>query len=166
MAAKSIHRQIISQHNERLFKREMNMAARIRHPNLIQFVGATLEGEMIILMELMPTSLRRELERDYMPPMVVSSISLDVSRALNYLHQMQPDPIIHRNISSANVLLEPITFNKWRAKVTDYGSVNLQQQWKLKVLATQHMLPPKLTTLDCSPRRWTSSALAFSSLRC
>ena len=128
VAAKSIHRQIISQHNERLFKREMNMAARIRHPNLIQFVGATLEGEMIILMELMPTSLRRELERDYMPPMVVSSISLDVSRALNYLHQMQPDPIIHRDISSANVLLEPITFNKWRAKVTDYGSVNLQQQ--------------------------------------
>ena len=128
VAAKSIHRQIISQHNERLFKREMNMAARIRHPNLIQFVGATLEGEMIILMELMPTSLRRELERDYMPPMVVSSISLDVARALNYLHQMQPDPIIHRDISSANVLLEPITFNKWRAKVTDYGSVNLQQQ--------------------------------------
>ena len=128
VAAKSIHHQIISQHNERLFKREMNMAARIRHPNLIQFVGATLEGEMIILMELMPTSLRRELERDYMPPMVVSSISLDVARALNYLHQMQPDPIIHRDISSANVLLEPITFNKWRAKVTDYGSVNLQQQ--------------------------------------
>ena len=129
VAAKSIHRQIISQHNERLFKREMNMAARIRHPNLVQFVGATLEGEMIILTELMPTSLRRELEsNDYMAPIVVSSIGLGVSRALNYLHQMQPDPIIHRDISSANVLLEPITFNKWRAKVTDYGSVNLQQQ--------------------------------------
>ena len=128
VAAKSIHRQIISQHNERLFKREMNMAARIRHPNLIQFVGATLEGEMIILMELMPTSLRRELERDYMPPTVVSSISLDVSRALNYLHQMQPDPIIHRDISSANVLLESLPMGRWRAKVTDYGSVNLQQQ--------------------------------------
>ena len=129
VAAKSIHRQIISQHNERLFIREMNMAARIRHPNLIQFIGATLEGEMIILTELMPTSLRRELEsNDYMAPIVVSSIGLSVARALNYLHQMQPDPIIHRDISSANVLLKPITFNKWRAKVTDYGSVNLQQQ--------------------------------------
>ena len=128
VAAKSIHRQIISQHNERLFKREMNMAARIRHPNLIQFVGATLEGEMIILMELMPTSLRRELEREYMPPSQVSSIGLDVAKALNYLHQMQPDPIIHRDISSANVLLEPLPLGRWRAKVTDYGSVNLQQQ--------------------------------------
>ena len=128
VAAKSIHRQIISRHTSRLFKREMNMAARIRHPNLIQFVGATLEGEMIILMELMPTSLRRQLEREYMPPSQVSSIGLDVARALNYLHQMQPDPIIHRDISSANVLLEPLPDSRWRAKVTDYGSVNLQQQ--------------------------------------
>ena len=129
VAAKSIHRQIISQHNERLFMREMSMAARIRHPNLIQFIGATLEGEMIILTELMPTSLRRELEsNDYMAPIVVSSIGLDVARALNYLHQMQPDPIIHRDISSANVLLEPLPNSRWRAKVTDYGSVNLQQQ--------------------------------------
>ena len=129
VAAKSIHRQIISQHNERLFMREMNMAARIRHPNLIQFIGATLEGEMIILTELMPTSLRRELEsNDYMAPIVVSSIGLGVARALNYLHQMQPDPIIHRDISSANVLLEPLPMGRWRAKVTDYGSVNLQQQ--------------------------------------
>ena len=128
VAAKSIHRQIISQHNERLFKREMNMAARIRHPNLVQFVGATLEREMIILTELMPTSLRRELERDYMSPTLVMSIGLDVARALNYLHQMQPDPIIHRDISSANVLLEPLPLSRWRAKVTDYGSVNLQQQ--------------------------------------
>ena len=128
VAAKSIHHQIISQNNERLFKREMNMAARIRHPKLIQFIGATLEGEMIILMELMPTSLRRELEREYMPPSQVSSIGQDVARALNYLHQMKPDPIIHRDISSANVLLEPLPISRWRAKVTDYGSVNLQQK--------------------------------------
>ena len=51
-------------------------------------------------------------------------------RALNYLHQMQPDPIIHRDISSANVLLEPLADQHWRAKVTDYGSVHFQQQLK------------------------------------
>ena len=76
----------------------------------------------------MPTSLRKQLQNDYMPPRQVISIGLDVARALNYLHLMQPDPIIHRNISSTNVLLEPITCNKWRAKVSDYGSVNLLQQ--------------------------------------
>ena len=129
VAAKTIHRQIISHHNVQLFRREMNMAARLRHPNLVQFIGATMEGNMVILTELMPTSLRAQLQRDvYMPPNVVMSVSLDVARALNYLHQMQPDPIIHRDISSANVLLEPIQSWQWRAKLSDYGTVNLFHQ--------------------------------------
>ena len=55
VAAKCVHNQIVSPHNIQLFKREMNMAARIRHPNLLLFIGATLEGEMVILTELMPT---------------------------------------------------------------------------------------------------------------
>ena len=129
VAAKSIHRQIISPHHIQLFRREMNMAARLRHPNLVQFIGATSEGNMVILTELMPTSLRARLEVDtYLQPQFVKSISRDVARALNYLHQMQPDPIIHRDISSANVLLEPLQAGQWRAKLSDYGTVNLVRQ--------------------------------------
>ena len=129
VAAKTIHRQIISHHNVQLFRREMNMAARLRHPNLVQFIGATMEGNMVILTELMPTSLRAQLQQDiYLQPKIVMGVSLDVARALNYLHQMQPDPIIHRDISSANVLLEPIQSLHWRAKLSDYGTVNLFHQ--------------------------------------
>ena len=129
VAAKTIHRQIISHHNVQLFRREMNMAARLRHPNLVQFIGATMEGNMVILTELMPTSLRAQVQHDiYMSPKVVMSVSLDVARALNYLHQMQPDPIIHRDISSANVLLEPLRDGQWRAKLSDYGTVNIFHQ--------------------------------------
>eukprot|EP00731_Ephydatia_muelleri_P013569 Em0007g879a len=36
----------------------------------------------------------------------------------------RPDPIIHRDVSSANVLLEPIGPGNWKAKVSDYGSAN------------------------------------------
>ena len=129
VAAKTIHNEIVSQHNIQLFKREMDMAARIRHPNLLLFIGATLKGEMVILTELMPTSLRRELQREYhMSPRLTISIGLDVARALNYLHLMRPHPLIHRDISSANVLLEPLPNSHWRAKVSDYGTVNLLQQ--------------------------------------
>ena len=75
VAAKCVHNQIVSQHNIQLFKREMDMAARIRHPNLLLFIGATLEGDMVILTELMPTSLRRELQREYqMSPRLTISI--------------------------------------------------------------------------------------------
>ena len=129
VAAKRIHNQIVCRRNIQLFQREMNMAASLRHPNLVQFIGATVEGDMMILMEYMTTSLRRQLEREeYFQPRIVKSMSLDVAKALNYLHQMQPDPIVHRDISSANVLLEELPNSRWRAKVTDYGSVNLLRQ--------------------------------------
>ena len=128
-AAKCLYRQIVSDYNQHLFIREINMAAQVRHPNLLQFIGAILEGELIILTELMPTSVRGELEnRRTFSHNQVNSISLDVARALNYLHLMQPSPIIHRDISSANVLLEPGLSNSWRAKVSDYGSVNLLER--------------------------------------
>ena len=129
VAVKRIHNQIVSPHNVQLFQREMNMAARLRHPNLVQFLGATMEGEMMIVMELMFTSLRSQLQKDeyFMPPLV-KSISLDVARALTYLHQIQPDAVVHRDISSANVLLVQLVGGKWRAKVTDYGSVNIVRQ--------------------------------------
>ena len=129
VAVKRIYDEIICDHNLQLFQREMNMAARLRHPNLIQFIGATMEGEMMIVMELMATSLRSQLRREtYFPPLAVKAIGLDVARGLNYLHLVQPDPIVHRDISSANVLLEVFQLNQWRAKLTDYGSVNLVRQ--------------------------------------
>ena len=129
VAAKRIHDQIVCRRNILLFRREMNIAARLRHPNLVQFIGATVEGDMMILMEFMTTSLRKQLEtEEYFQPRIVKSMSLDVAKALNYLHQMQPHPIVHRDISSANILLEKLPLSGWKAKVTDYGSVNLVRQ--------------------------------------
>ena len=131
VAAKVLYKDLQSPYYHGVFEREMNMASRCRHPNLVQFIGASMDEEMVILMELMPTSLRQHLTSN--APAIPSaafriSVSLDVAKALNYLHLMQPHPIIHRDISSANVLLEPLPNQKWRAKVTDYGSVNLQNQ--------------------------------------
>ena len=127
VAAKCIHGEIASDYNIQLFTREINVAARIRHPNLLQFIGAALEGEMVILTELMPTSLRNELKKQPMSNNQATGISLDVARALNYLHLMQPHPLVHRDISSANVLLELLPNECWKAKVSDYGTVHLQQ---------------------------------------
>ena len=123
VAAKCLYKVILSDYNLRQFTREMTIAAKLRHPNLLLFIGATRKGEPVILTELMPTSLRRELERREMPRVQITSICHDLARALCYLHQWKPYPIIHRDISSGNVLLEPLP-NGWRAKVSDYGSAN------------------------------------------
>ena len=125
VAAKCLHNQIISAHNIRLFTREMNMAAHARHPNLLQFIGATMDNNPIILTELMPTSLRRVLEEgNPLSHRQIVSIALDVARALNYLHLSSPDPIIHRDVSSANVLLKRSAGDSYDAKLSDYGSAN------------------------------------------
>ena len=109
VAAKFIHETIISPHNIDLFIREMNIAACVRHPNLLLFIGASLEGNKpVIITELMQDNLRSRLLT--LTPLHdhVISIGTDVACALNYLHLMKPEPIMHRDVSSANVLLEPI----------------------------------------------------------
>ena len=127
VAAKFYHRILISDHTIRHFRREITMAAHLRHPNLVQFIGASMEGELILLTELMSTSLGDLMHQEPLSDVTITSISLDVAKALNYLHLMQPHPIIHRDISSANVLLDPLPDNCWKVKVSDYGSVNLLQ---------------------------------------
>ena len=126
VAVKQMHELILSNHNRSLFVREMNIASRCRHPCLLQFVGATNdEGSPLFVTELMETSLRALLKRP-LSATELFVISLDVARALNYLHQKQPSPIIHRDISSANVLLWR-QGDQWRAKVSDYGTANFMR---------------------------------------
>ena len=127
VAAKCLHELIISQYNISVFAREMNIAAKVRHPNLLQFIGATRVGSPIILCELMPTSLRKELETGPLTRPQIIKISQDVSSALNYLHLWKPHPILHRDVSSPNVLLEPSGSGQWKGKLSDYGSANLAQ---------------------------------------
>ena len=127
VAVKQIHELILSPHNRRLFEREMNIAARCRHPCLLQFIGATNdEGSPLFVTELMEISLRGLLERRQLSEAEITAISLDVALALNYLHESKP-PIIHRDVSSANVLLWQ-QGNLWRGKVSDYGTANFIQQ--------------------------------------
>ena len=125
VAVKEIHPDIMSDRNRHLFEREVDMASRCRHPCLLQFIGATTDNERPLLVtEIMDCSLRARPQNE--PPLYaeeVCDISLDVARALNYLHQKR-EPIIHHDISSANVLLWQ-QGDQWRAKVSDYGTANL-----------------------------------------
>ena len=128
VAVKQMHKLILSPYNRNLFEREMDIASKCRHPCLLQFIGATNEEENpLFVTELMETSLRALLEQRALSEAEMSFISLDVARALNYLQQKQPSPIIHRDISSANVLLWR-QGEHWRGKVSDYGTANFMQQ--------------------------------------
>ena len=100
------------------------IAARLRHPKLVLFIGAVTVGNLTIVTELMETNLRSELEHGHLKEAHLLPISRDIACALCYLHSL-PEPIIHRDVSSANVLLNSRQ-GGWTAKLGDYGSANFQ----------------------------------------
>ena len=129
VAVKCLHEAIISEQNCDLFSREMKIASNVRHPNLIQFIGATRVGNPIyIVTELMPTSLHKELKKSPLKQCQILTISSNVSAALNYLHLFKPHPIIHRDVTSSNVLLEPASNGLWKGTLSDFGSANLHHK--------------------------------------
>ena len=128
VAIKCLHELILSQYNLALFSREMDIASRVRHPNLLQFIGATRVGNPMIVAELMPTTLRKEMDKNPLTRPQILGIGRDVASALNYLHLWRPEPILHRDVGSPNVLLEPSGYNQWKGKLSDYGSANIQHQ--------------------------------------
>ena len=136
VAVKQIREDFTPACSLKMFQREIDMASKCRHPCLLQFIGATIDGGFPLLVtELMETSLRRLLCKSPLSTGEASIISLDVAQALNYLHQKRPVPMIHRDISSANVLLwrkagreTGIQKAQWRGKVSDYGTAKFVEQ--------------------------------------
>lgn len=131
MAIKKFHLPTVTGQQRRLFEREIEMASRCRHPCLLQFIGATQDESPLIVTEIMDTSLRALLhnqkkENQQLTKTEIIRISLDVAQALDYLHQRTP-PIVHRDVSSANVLLWKQN-TQWRGKLGDYGTTKFLQE--------------------------------------
>ncbi|XP_028400635.1 probable serine/threonine-protein kinase DDB_G0281745 isoform X2 [Dendronephthya gigantea] len=129
VAVKEYHEVIISDYNLKILQREVYIASQCRHPNLLQFICAERndQNRLLIVTELMDTTLRAYIEGHASPPLKFEElklISLDVACGLNYLHSMKPNPIVHRDISSVNVLLWIENYSPRRAKISDYGSAN------------------------------------------
>ena len=127
IAAKCLHHLITSPRTRQLFTREMEMALHCQHQNIVTFLGATLEGPPVILMELMDTSLRSAYEQGNLKDYQVLGVLYDTAKALHFLHT-RPDPVIHRDVSSANVLLKALYNGEWLAKLGDLGTAKIQQQ--------------------------------------
>ena len=91
--------------------------SKLNHPNLVAFLGVCLQPQPILVMELLPMSLKQYLEKyTNIPSNIKNSILLDVSHGLLYLHNQTP-PIAHRDLTANNVLLT----SGLKAKIADFG---------------------------------------------
>ena len=154
VAVKEMHSDIMSDHNLQSFLREAEMASRCRHPCLLQFIGATTDERPLVITEIMKCSLRARLYDTHETPLSeqeITIISLDVAKALNYLHQ-KPQPIIHHDISSSNVLLWR-EGDQWRAKVSDYGTANFVRQSSVNYAGAAVYCAPEFFHSDPARKR-------------
>ena len=128
VAVKCLHRGILSQFTTNHVRREISIMAQVRHPNLVLLIGAVFNADTgpLIITELLDRSLRSAYEDHLLEEHCKLPILRDVAAALTYLHSHRR-PIIHRDVSSANVLLDAVRNNSWRAKLSDFGSANLIQ---------------------------------------
>ena len=148
VAVKEFCEDILSPRNKHFFERELVVSSECRHPCLLQFIGAvTDDGAPLLITEIMDCSLRERLYNGDNRELSLSReevcvISLDVARALNYLHG-KPTPIVHQNISSANVLLWR-RGDQWRAKVSAYRTTNVCQSTRNDAAAAMYYAPEAL----------------------
>ncbi|KAK3432935.1 hypothetical protein EUGRSUZ_D00450 [Eucalyptus grandis] len=95
------------------FRQEASLMKRLRHPNVLLFMGAvTSPQRLYIATECLPRgSLFRLLQRntaklDWRRRV---HMALDVARGMNYLHHYNP-PIIRCDLKSSNLLGSFMTF--------------------------------------------------------
>ena len=113
------------------FVRECQLMSTLRHPNIVQFLGvAFFPGSRLpaLVMERLLTSLHDLLAPDTPPPSgavtplsffsmaLKCSVLHNVACGLAYLHERSP-PVIHRDLSARNVLLD----SEMVAKIADLG---------------------------------------------
>ena len=135
-AGKKIHDLLLRQgdasYTLRRFEEECRLLSQVRHPNIVQFLGVHFQRGVrvpILVMEYLPTNLTSCIEQyGILPKEIGYSILDDVALGLCYLHSQTP-PIIHRDLSSNNVLL---TFNM-TAKISDLGVARILNLTPLQV---------------------------------
>ncbi|KAL6574944.1 copper transport protein ctr1 [Orobanche minor] len=116
-------------HAERFkeFIREVAIMKRLRHPNIVLFMGAVTEPPnlSIVTEYLSRGSLYRLLHKpgakEALDERRRLSMAYDVAKGMNYLHKCNP-PIVHRDLKSPNLLVD----RKYTVKVCDFGLSRLK----------------------------------------
>ena len=119
--------------------KECVLHSKLRHPNIVQFIGVEYGNDpskydLLLVTERIDTDLSTCLRAYPNIPLTIKlSVLRDVSAGLLYLHSFNP-PIIHGDLTTTNILLT----QDWRAKIADF--VNSVDQ-SLSVL---HIAPDAL----------------------
>eukprot|EP01135_Chromosphaera_perkinsii_P010534 Nk52_evm44s2152 gene=Nk52_evmTU44s2152 len=126
VAVKKLIKQQLEGEIMKEFEREITILCTLRHPNIVLFMGVSLEPpNCAIITEFLP---RGNLHQVLQDPSIRLSLSykvhmgIDICKGMNYLHASNP-PIFHRDLKSPNLLVD----QDFHIKVSDFGLTKFKE---------------------------------------
>lgn len=130
--------------NIQSFIEELNLLKKLRHPNILLYLGANITGPNFFLVtefcdlgnlfDFLHNNPRSELaETDRI------RIALEIAKGVNYLHSFDP-PILHRDLKSLNILLD----KNMTVKIADFGWARLRDIHMTKQRGTFQWMAPEV----------------------
>ncbi|KAH0991668.1 hypothetical protein GBA52_003151 [Prunus armeniaca] len=114
---------------EKEFRAEVEIISRVHHRHLVSLVGYCIsDNQRLLIYEFVPNkTLEHHLHGAGMPVLEWTrrmKIALGSAKGLAYLHEDCHPKIIHRDIKSANILLDDV-FEAQASQVADFGLAKL-----------------------------------------
>lgn len=118
------------------FKNEVRIMRKLRHPNIVEFLGVCLEpGQMCIITEFCHKGSVEDLvkklaaKNEVIRPRMFLSMCHDMARGLNWLHHKC---MIHRDLKTANLLIDQHD----RIKLADFGLSHVKKSTDMNKVGT------------------------------
>ncbi|KAJ4971862.1 hypothetical protein NE237_004961 [Protea cynaroides] len=107
------------------FQQEVLVLSKLRHPNLVNLIGACPEAWSLVYEYLPNGSLQDHLFRKRNTPPLTwktrTRIAAKISSALLFLHSSKPEKIIHGDLKPENILLD----SYFNCRIGDFGICRL-----------------------------------------
>ncbi|CAO2211661.1 unnamed protein product [Urochloa humidicola] len=140
------------------FLAELKVLTHVHHLNLVRLIGYCIESSLFLVYEYIENgNLSQHLRGTGYEPLSWAArvqIALDSARGLEYIHEHTVPVYIHRDIKSANILID----KNYRAKVADFGLTKLTEVGNTSlptrgIVGTFGYMPPEYARYgDVSPK--------------
>nr|AZL41249.1 LysM receptor kinase [Datisca glomerata] len=139
------------------FLAELKVLTHVNHLNLVRLIGYCIENSLFVVYEYIEngnlTQHLRGSEKNPLPWSTRVHIALDSARGLEYIHEHTVPVYIHRDIKSANILID----ENFHGKVADFGLTKLTEfgnnSLPTRLVGTFGYMPPEYAQYgDVSPK--------------